>query len=474
MKKIFRWYLLSLLFIVHTNGSAQTDLPKDIDDFCRDLLVAFENDDYEIFVDRRLLDTTIIKDLNMNSEKPMMIHTLSYKIKHLTLKTEDKLQEFRREGVRQGINWSNIEVLDIDYFKKLGKGEILFNVSSNNKYFAFKIYDIETITGKFKLGLKTEYFYKCTKSQLSEAKGVIKTIYTSLRTNSYSNVHEGNLMTMEDMRYMMEASGQYKKLGLSNPDIKLNQARIEAIKAEKDKYAKEFRLKYIKGLVSSIQKYHSLGENMDINWANTKVVSVDLDLKLKQRYGINATDVKFVFTDGKKNYATWIKDCFIINGHLRLGFNIKIEELEPAAILVSKMYESIKSNNHNQILETLIPGQEILREIATSDLRRLIPQDLGMNTQKARVYFIDKIRRELMEVIADGKLNQIEWTKVQLEDEHYGMKKVKINDRLELISITFDLVQGNHKYSIAIENCVLHKEKVYVLSNLTYISQHNR
>ena len=225
--------------------------------------------------------------------------------------------------------------------------------------------------------------------------------------------------------------------GTNNSRVSPN--KVDKLYDEHMESAKKFRIKYIRGLTQSIQKYHMAGLESGLKWANAKVTKVNLELNLKERYRLGVSNLRFEFTDGNETYSVTIKDCFIINGQLILGFKIKIELLEPEAILVRKMMTALTTNYFSSVLQSLVPGEELLKEFHKTDIRDILPRELPRDYIIGRVNILNELRVDFRQIILDGNLSAVQWPEVKLVDHNYGVQKTKIKKDLYIMSLTFDI-----------------------------------
>ncbi len=474
--KSLKHYILIVCSSILVFSFAQTDVParfqvsRDVAQFSKAFIDAMQEQEYELFLDRRVLKPAVIKEINGALELPIKSTRLDNEMRYLHFKKEEKLKTLRKVGMTQGIDWMTTNIVDLDERKTGSKGEIMITLASANQNYIIKLSEIETYTGNWKIGLDTDFQLVGTKWQVVQAKGIIKAIYLSLKSNDYTHIHNASIMSNEDMYELMDSSGQFKtEEGVILHNSRVNPNKVDKLYEEHMESAKKFRIKYIRGLTQSIQKYHMAGLESGLKWANAKVTKVNLELNLKERYRLGVSNLRFEFTDGNETYAVTIKDCFIINGQLRLGFKIKIELLEPEAILVRKMMTALTTNYFSSVLQSLVPGEELLKEFHKTDIRDILPRELPRDYIIGRVNILNELRVDFRQIILDGNLSAVQWPEVKLVDHNYGVQKTKIKKDLYIMSLTFDIEYKHLVYSIAIKKCILYKDEVYVLSDMSFL-----
>jgi len=474
MKKLSSCLLMCACLIFNTQAqwdeASLYEVSKDVVGFSKQFIQATKESDYELFIDKRLLKPAVIEEINNLETKPISTDRLQNEIRYLNFKIQDKLNLLKKVTVSQGVDWSNISISGIDQRKESGKGEIMLSLSSNGRIYIVKIDKIETYTGYWKIGLETDFQLLGTKNQVVEAKNIIKSVYLSLKTNDFTHIHKSHLMNIDQMYTLMDSSGKFKDEEILRLDnSRINPQKIEQKKQALLESARKYRLKYIRGITKSIQSYHQAGRSSNLKWSESKVSNVHLDLNLSVKYGLGVADLIFDFTDGKEIYQVRINDCFIINGHLTMGFNIKIDQLDPEAILVRKMMRALTTDYFDHILQSLVPGEDLLKAYHKTDIRDVLPRELAKDFIFGRVNMLNQLRAEFRQIVVDGNLSGVQWPQVKLVDDNFGVQKTKIKKDLFLLSITFDIRYKELEYSIVLEKCVLDKDNLYVLTGMNFI-----
>ena len=472
---MFHWKILLFFLCLNYLAVSAQNVSKESQDLGEDLFNAIQSGEFEGLVKYRCLKLETLAVLNSNKNSPLTQEKLNQASKNLPHHLLSSLKNLKSVGSSQSVNWNDVRLAKIGIKEDGGKSTLVLSLSQNKSAYFIKVKNLIKYEGEWMFGLNTEFQWTGTKAQLEQAKGIVKSVFFALRSNEYSSIHSGNLLTEEDMYAIMQARKNGRKENSNEAGGLVNRA-AEIMEDEKPQddpelraQVQEYRLKYIRGLTQSIQNYYNTGYREKLNWANTKITKLDLDLHLKTRFGLSVGELNFTFSDGDKSFKARIKDCFVINGQLRLGFQLDIELLDPKAIIVNKLMVALNTERFNEMIESLIPGEDLLKLIHKSDAGEVLPQGIEKNFLRGRVDMLNDLRSDFIQVISDGDATNINWEKVRLVDDNYGAQFTKIDDQTKLLHLTFDIQYENVMYIISVENCVVRRGVGYILSNLKFI-----
>lgn len=359
---------------------------------------------------------------------------------------KSQCDKIRYAGKHLGFDWFMVELKGIDFNLKGEYASMVLQLEYDGVFYYIDVKGVHVHFNEWNLGKNAKITFSGSESHQNIGKEIRNTVYEAIKNNSYDDLHEANLLTVDDFKLLAKRTG---KKNFNKEDLVT------------------VRNQYIAALISKVQEYHRIGLFEDINWETTKIVQTNFVLEGRKTVAMGVLNFKLE-DDRGNTYRVMLKDLNLLDGQIKIGNKLVVIDLSPQVLLARKLTKALQNQDSVSMFIRNVPIFVELEYLMQTEGAHIVPGEVDQNLMEGRLDLIIDLQQQMKELLDFGNEEGIQWSNVRLDENTIGARFTEVNDRVRAMYMSFYLKHNDAVIEVNVDNCVVLNGVGKILSGISF------